>query len=205
MNTTIVRFCRGATAGSACGSGFATVVAAAGAAVVWPTYSVKFVIGCGLPFSKISKSFFVRPRTRFPALSVTKTSTLTRFTSMVSPRDGIGGFCWAESVRVRAMTKAAASSVHCRTRMSASGRCSLYAAATQLVPPLLEGSFRSLIECNVVRAVAFDHADRHGVIEPARPCACGIEEEYAVDHLVVRQVTVSEHDDVDQRQQLAYG
>ena len=46
------------------------------------------------------------------------------------------------------------------------------------------------------RAAVFDNADRHRIVEPARPGAGGIEVANAVDDLVVRQVAVAEDDDV---------
>ena len=90
----MVRGCGGAAAG-------AGAVVCAGTALVCasPAYSAKFVIGCLTPFSKISKSSLVRPRTRWPALLVTKTSTFTMETSIDAPMAGMGGCCFCAEAK----------------------------------------------------------------------------------------------------------
>ena len=48
----------------------------------------------------------------------------------------------------------------------------------------------------MVRAFSFDHSDHDRQLESSRPGARRIEQKHAVDNLVARLMTVSEHDDV---------
>jgi hypothetical protein len=65
-----------------------------------------------------------------------------------------------------------------------------------LVHPLLQRGLRSRVERDVQGSISFDDANRHRKVEAPRTRARRIKEAHAVDYFVVRQVTVTEYDDI---------
>ena len=64
---------------------------------------VKYLIVCGLPSSRIVKSFFSRLGIRVPCLSRTDASTFTTSTStLIDGRSSSGGFCCCAGSGARA-------------------------------------------------------------------------------------------------------